>query len=101
MDEIELEEITTNNTGIVASLIPEAFVENDGGGPYIVINLDDKDDTYLLFSAPTLFNGENAEWTANDGNHEHYWQSESLTIYSEPETVVAWIQSVVSEAKKF
>lgn len=100
MDTLELETLTTEATDAVASCLPEelsVFVQDDGGGDYIVVTIDE--DTYLLFSAPTLFNGVDTPWQGNDGNHSVYFEQDTLTIRSAPEAVAEWIAAKVEDFK--
>lgn len=99
MDTLDLEELTAKATDAVATALPEdlsVFVQDDGGGDYIVVNIDD-DGTYLLFSAPTLFNGVDAPWQGHDGDHSVYFEQEELTINSDPKAVAEWIQGQVKD----
>ena len=101
MTQTELENLTTKATDAVASALPESlpvFVEDDGGGAYLVVNVGD-DGTYLMFSAPTLFNGVDTPWQGNDGNHSVYFEQDDLTINSAPEAVAEWIQGQVEDFK--
>lgn len=94
MSTLDLEKLAFDATDKVASLVPNASVGDDGGGAYLHIPLSVDVEDYLIVSVPVLFNGEDATWGANTGDHEHSWET-GLNVHDDAETVARWINSTV------
>lgn len=95
MTTLDLEKLAKDATAKVANLVPNSCLSDDGGGEYLSVHLtEDESGEYLVIAVPVLFNGEEATWGANDGNHNRYWESD-FTIHTDAETIAEWVNSVV------
>jgi hypothetical protein len=94
MTTLDLEKLAFDATDKVASLVANASVGDDGGGAYLHIPLSVDVEDYLIVSVPVLFNGEDAEWGANTGDHNHSWESD-FTVHTDAEAVAKWINTTV------
>lgn len=100
MSTVDLETLADQTTAKVAGFVPNSYVSDDGGGPYLYIPLTEEEGgKYLIVGLPLLFNGLESTWYANDGNHDFNWDSE-YTSETAPEVVAEWVNTVVlPEAK--
>lgn len=96
MELLELEKIASAAASAVSALMDDSAVDNDGGGDYVYLPVECKNiDAYIIAFVPTLENGADAKWQAQDNDYNECWDSEELDASSDPERVAEWLRSVV------